>query len=143
LISLLASKGITPNRSVVVYGYGQDESAAMAKILRGLGYTNVLTHDAGLAEWAADDSLPMARLANEVFDFVSDPANDALYRGGAKFADLGQRFSIVPRQTLHETIWKRFVCRIRKMSVMVAEATETVSMAPLEMSEPHPFLESP
>jgi thiosulfate/3-mercaptopyruvate sulfurtransferase len=64
LIALLASKGITPNRSVVVYGYGQDEGAAMAEILTGFGYTKVLTYDSGLGEWAADDGLPMARLAN-------------------------------------------------------------------------------
>jgi thiosulfate/3-mercaptopyruvate sulfurtransferase len=64
LITLLASKGITANKSVVVYDYGRDKSTAMAKILRDFGFKNVLTYDSGLAEWVADDSLPMAHLAN-------------------------------------------------------------------------------
>jgi 3-mercaptopyruvate sulfurtransferase SseA len=61
---LLRSKGITQDKTVVVYGYTPNESAAMANKLRDLGYENVLAYEAGLAAWAADLSLPMARLAN-------------------------------------------------------------------------------
>jgi len=64
LLPLLNSKGITPEKTVVIYGYGEDESATMAKTLRELGFSDVCTYDSGLAQWAADDSLPMARLAN-------------------------------------------------------------------------------
>jgi len=64
LVSLLASKGITPRKMVVVYGYSEGDGAAMSRTLRGLGFTNVRTYASGLTEWAADDSLPMARLVN-------------------------------------------------------------------------------
>lgn len=64
LVSLLESKGITSSNSVVVYGYAPDESATMARTLKRLGLRDVFTYDSGLAEWAADTSLPMARLAN-------------------------------------------------------------------------------
>ena len=61
---LLASKGITPHRTVVVYDVQRDRSAAMAHRLRILGYAKVLTYDAGVAAWAADARLPMAHLAH-------------------------------------------------------------------------------
>jgi thiosulfate/3-mercaptopyruvate sulfurtransferase len=64
LKTLLKSKGISSNKTVVVYDYERDKSALMARMLRDLGYENVLTYDAGLAEWAANASLPMAHLAN-------------------------------------------------------------------------------
>lgn len=64
LASLLASKGIIPRKTVVVYGYREGDSATMARTLRRLGFTAVRTYDSGLAEWAADDSLPMAHLTN-------------------------------------------------------------------------------
>lgn len=63
LETLAESKGITRDKTVVVYGYTRDDSAAMAQWLSDLGYENVLTYKAGLAEWAADEGLPMARLA--------------------------------------------------------------------------------
>lgn len=61
---LLASKGITPYRTVVVYDVQRDRSAAVAHRLRLLGYARVLTYDAGVAAWAADTRLPMAHLAH-------------------------------------------------------------------------------
>jgi 3-mercaptopyruvate sulfurtransferase SseA len=64
LRTLLKSKGISSNKTVVVYDYETDKSALMARMLRDSGYENVLTYDAGLAEWAANASLPMAHLAN-------------------------------------------------------------------------------
>jgi len=60
---LLASKGITPDSTVVVYDVQRDRSAAMAHRLRILGYAKVLTYNAGVAAWAADERLPMAHLA--------------------------------------------------------------------------------
>jgi thiosulfate/3-mercaptopyruvate sulfurtransferase len=64
LKTLFQSKGITQDKTVVVHGYTRDDSTAMVNELTDLGYENLLTYEAGLAEWAADDSLPMARLAN-------------------------------------------------------------------------------
>ncbi len=61
---LLVSKGITPRRTVVVYDVLRDRSAAMAHLLRALGYPRVLTYDAGVAAWAAEARLPMAHLAH-------------------------------------------------------------------------------
>ena len=61
---LLASKGITPDRTVVVYDAQRARSAAMAHRLRTLGYARVLTYDAGVAAWAADEGLPMAHLGH-------------------------------------------------------------------------------
>lgn len=64
LKTLMESRGITRDKTVVVYGYTRDESAAMGDRLTDLGYENVLTYEAGLKVWAADNSLPMSRLAH-------------------------------------------------------------------------------
>jgi thiosulfate/3-mercaptopyruvate sulfurtransferase len=64
LTTLLASKGIAPDKSVIVYGYGRGEGAAMASTLADSGFTRVATYDLFLSEWSADGTLPMARLAN-------------------------------------------------------------------------------
>ena len=64
LKTLIRAKGITPDKTVVVYGYTTDESAAAATMLGDLGYEDVLAYEAGLLVWAADPSLPMSRLAN-------------------------------------------------------------------------------
>jgi thiosulfate/3-mercaptopyruvate sulfurtransferase len=60
---LLVSHGITAHKTVVVYDVARERSAAMAHRLSALGYANVLIYDAGVAAWAADARLPMARLA--------------------------------------------------------------------------------
>lgn len=64
LKTALDDKGIVPEKTIVVYDTNGKDSAAMAKLLKGLGYENVLTYEAGMKEWAADDSLPMERLKN-------------------------------------------------------------------------------
>jgi thiosulfate/3-mercaptopyruvate sulfurtransferase len=60
---LLASKGITTNKTIVVYDVQRQRSAAMSHLLRTLGYSKVLTYEAGVAAWAAEPHLPMAHLA--------------------------------------------------------------------------------
>jgi thiosulfate/3-mercaptopyruvate sulfurtransferase len=52
------------HKTVVVYDVERDRSAAMAYRLGTLGYAKVLTYDAGVIAWAADERLPMARLAH-------------------------------------------------------------------------------
>jgi 3-mercaptopyruvate sulfurtransferase SseA len=62
--TLLGTKGITPDKTIVAYGYAPDESATMVRMLGDMGYEDVFAYEAGLREWAADDSLPMSRLTN-------------------------------------------------------------------------------
>jgi thiosulfate/3-mercaptopyruvate sulfurtransferase len=64
LKTLMHSKGITQDKTIVVCGYTPSESAAMINKLSDLGYENALTYEAGMAEWAADPRLPMSRLVN-------------------------------------------------------------------------------
>ena len=57
----LASKGLTPDQTVVVYGYDGD-GTSLADRLATLGYGNVATFAGGLAEWAARQDLEVTRL---------------------------------------------------------------------------------
>jgi thiosulfate/3-mercaptopyruvate sulfurtransferase len=68
----LTAKGVTPDKTVVVYATRCEHSVAMAAILEALGYARVLIYDAGLAEWAADGALPMAALPR--YDKLVHPA---------------------------------------------------------------------
>lgn len=61
---MLAAKGITRNKTIVVYGYNPDDSAVMVGKLTELGYERVRLYEAGIVTWAADDRLPMARLTH-------------------------------------------------------------------------------
>ncbi|MBM7616041.1 rhodanese-like domain-containing protein [Alkaliphilus hydrothermalis] len=63
LKGLLEKKGITPEKTVVVYDTKGEESEKMARLLVDMGYENVLNYQDGLAAWAADKSLPMDKLA--------------------------------------------------------------------------------
>jgi molybdopterin synthase sulfurtransferase len=77
---LLASKGITSHRTVVVYDVQRDRSAAMAHRLKIMGYPRVLPYAAGVAAWAAETCLPMAHLAH--YEKLVYPAwIDQLVRG--------------------------------------------------------------
>jgi len=61
---LLESKGITPSKTIVLYG---DTSAHPLKLearLHELGYQDVTIYESGWAGWAADESLPLDRLPN-------------------------------------------------------------------------------
>jgi thiosulfate/3-mercaptopyruvate sulfurtransferase len=62
--SLLAGKGITRDKTIVVYGYTDAEAAPLAERLQALGYPNVLVYADGLAAWAEAANLPMDRLPN-------------------------------------------------------------------------------
>jgi 3-mercaptopyruvate sulfurtransferase SseA len=61
---LLVSKGLTKDKTIIVYGYGGDDEAALIERLEGMGYGDVRAYQAGLAEWAANPKRPMDRLAN-------------------------------------------------------------------------------
>jgi thiosulfate/3-mercaptopyruvate sulfurtransferase len=64
LKTLLQSKGVLPEKSIVIYGYKEDDCSILAELLRSFGFQKVFIYEAGLQEWAADASLPMDRLAN-------------------------------------------------------------------------------
>ena len=62
VVRLLHSKDIVPGREVVLYG--SDDVSAVRSRLIDLGHTGVRTYDAGWAEWAGDETLPVERLPN-------------------------------------------------------------------------------
>jgi thiosulfate/3-mercaptopyruvate sulfurtransferase len=59
---LLHAKGATPDRSIVVYGYGFDDALLLAARLQELGYPSVRVYEPGWTAWAADEGLPVDRL---------------------------------------------------------------------------------
>jgi thiosulfate/3-mercaptopyruvate sulfurtransferase len=63
MMQLLESKGITPEKTVVIYGYSNGHSAEVAETLAEMGFADVLVYVAGLEAWAADPDLSMERLA--------------------------------------------------------------------------------
>lgn len=69
---LLTSKGMTMDKTIVVYDVHRDRSTVMAHIRRALGYNKILIYDAGVRAWAADTSLPMGSLAR--YDMLVYPA---------------------------------------------------------------------
>lgn len=60
--AFLSAKGITPAKTVALYGYTAGEAEAAARKLAEHGCENLLTYSAGFAAWAADPALPLVRL---------------------------------------------------------------------------------
>jgi len=61
---LLRVKDVTDAREIVLYGDHADEVWAMRTRLVELGQERVRVYDPGWAEWAADETLPIERLAH-------------------------------------------------------------------------------
>lgn len=61
---LLDEKDIGSGREVVLYGADPDDVSAFRGKLIELGHTGVRIFEDGWPEWAADDTLPLERLAN-------------------------------------------------------------------------------
>ncbi len=61
---LLAAKGATNDRPVVVYGSGPDDAGVLAAYLAAGGHPDVRVYDAGFPGWAADDRNQVDRLPN-------------------------------------------------------------------------------
>ncbi len=59
---LLDAKGITRDRTIVVYGDDAEDAGGLTARLDAAGYPDVWRYDAGFSAWAADDSLPVERL---------------------------------------------------------------------------------
>jgi molybdopterin synthase sulfurtransferase len=61
-IEIVRSKGIVPDRPVVVYGYDEETTDSVAALFRSAGYGDVRAYHAFVDEWAADPGLPMDHL---------------------------------------------------------------------------------
>lgn len=62
LVSLLAKKGITPDRRVVLYGYDDGSEAVFAGRLEAIGYEHVEVLEGGQPKWAAQPELELVTL---------------------------------------------------------------------------------
>lgn len=63
IMGLLAAKGITPDREVVVCGADSADGRLVARRLAQLGIRGARFVDGGAAAWAADATLPIERLS--------------------------------------------------------------------------------
>ncbi len=59
---LLLEKQVTLDRTLVLYGYGPDDTAGLEARLAAAGHDDVHVYSAGFEAWAADSSLPLDRL---------------------------------------------------------------------------------
>jgi thiosulfate/3-mercaptopyruvate sulfurtransferase len=61
---LLNAKGVSPDRTIVVYGAGPADATGLAARLAESGHDGVRAYRPGWAGWSADESLPVERLTN-------------------------------------------------------------------------------
>lgn len=77
LVAELTMYGITPDKSVVTYGYGQ-EAQDLALALTEKGYDHVSVYDGGIVEWAATEENPMANMAHYDMLVSAEWVNDLI-----------------------------------------------------------------
>ena len=63
LIGLLEEKGIFPDKDLIVYGYGLQDSSAAYTRLADLKFPSLRIFSDGIPAWSADPARPMDRLA--------------------------------------------------------------------------------
>ena len=61
-IEVVRSKGLVPERPVVVYGYEPEQVDTVADRFRGAGFDDVRAYHGFVQDWAADPDLPLERL---------------------------------------------------------------------------------
>ena len=61
-IEIVRSKGITPDRPVVVYGYDRDDAHDLAALFGRAGFGDVRVYEDFVDDWAADPARPLERL---------------------------------------------------------------------------------
>lgn len=59
---LLEPKGITPEKEIVIYGYRDEDTSAMASLLADAGYENIRVYEDFLSRWVVDSSQPLEQL---------------------------------------------------------------------------------
>lgn len=67
LLAELNKFGITKDKDIITYGYGED-AKTLANKLQALGYETVNVYEGGIVEWAADPSLAMSKMTN--YDYL-------------------------------------------------------------------------
>lgn len=89
LIAELNKFGITKDKEIVLYGYGED-AIILANALSGLGYEKLGLYKNGIVEWAGDASLEMSKLEHHEYLVPASWVNDLLagkevegFEGGA------------------------------------------------------------
>jgi thiosulfate/3-mercaptopyruvate sulfurtransferase len=60
---IVRAKGALPNREIVIYGYNIDDAVEVAERFAVSGYAEVRIYPRFVAEWTAEASLPMERMA--------------------------------------------------------------------------------
>lgn len=61
-IEIVRSKGITPNHTLVIYGYDTEEVEQVADRFKRSGYDKLMVYEQFLQEWCTNDALPMDHL---------------------------------------------------------------------------------
>ncbi len=86
---LLVSKGILASLGVVLYGDHPDDTLALKTKLAELGHVAVRIYQGSWAEWAADQTLPVERLANHEKLVHADWLRELLNGGRPEAAPAG------------------------------------------------------
>lgn len=63
-IEIVRQKGILPHQKIVLYGYHDEDVIKVAERFYDAAYHDVAIYRGFLAEWSANDTLPMDRMAN-------------------------------------------------------------------------------
>ena len=61
-IEIVKSKKILPEHRIVIYGYNEEQSLALASMFQKSGYKNISVYNHFMNEWSANPDLPMERL---------------------------------------------------------------------------------
>jgi len=61
-IEIVRSKGIAPDRPVVIYGNDPEQIETVAALFRGAGFADTRVYHHFVDDWTADPELPLARL---------------------------------------------------------------------------------
>lgn len=61
-IEIVRSKGILPEKQIVIYGYTSDEAEKLAKYFIRSGYTNLKVYNHFIDEWSDNPDFPMEKL---------------------------------------------------------------------------------
>ena len=87
---LLRSKGILASREVALYGDRRADTGALKTRLAELGHAGVRIYQGSWAEWAADRTLPVERLANHEKLVHADWLREVLNGGRPEAAPAGR-----------------------------------------------------
>ena len=61
-IEIVRSKGILPDQSLIIYGYGSQEAEKVADRFSRSGYDQIRVYEHFVNEWCANDALPIDHL---------------------------------------------------------------------------------